>query len=173
MFKEIFVQNAYNIQNTFNQLLWQHLENFSKHQSNFEHSKNLEIACSIEKIIPEFFSDTFWFMFHFWAGKQKFWSRFEYTKNASFSEHTVLSRLFHHARNDSINSLLSLFGRCFLLAPTFCLLGNQTLKSQIPFREAPVINLSIFTHQVNGFSLMLTINASILWLERCNESSNS
>lgn len=157
-----------------NQLLWRHLENFSKHQSNFEHSNNLEIACSIEKIIPEFFSETFWFMFHFRAGKQKFWSRFEYTKSASFSDQRILRRLsFHRAGNELINALLSLFGRCFLLAATSCLLGKQILMSQVPFKEAPVINLFIFIHQVNGFSLMLTINASILWLERCNPSSNS
>lgn len=65
MFKEIFVQNAYNIQDIFNQRLLEHLKNFSKHQSNFEHSNNPGIACSIEKIGPEFCNKTFWFMFHF------------------------------------------------------------------------------------------------------------
>lgn len=84
MFKEIFVQNAYKIQNTFHQLLWQRLKNFSQRQSDFEHSNSLEIACSIEKTGPEFYSKTFWFMFHFWAGKQKFCSRFEYNNKHIF-----------------------------------------------------------------------------------------
>lgn len=111
MFKDTFVQNTYNSQDTFRQLLLQHLKNFSKHQSNFEHSNNLGIACSIEKIGPEFCSKTFWFMFHFWARKQKFCSRFEYIKNTFSTEQRIL--------------IPSFFWRCFLLAPASCLLGNQ------------------------------------------------